>query len=317
MEFGERLRILRTNRGLTQADVANKVGVSRRTYVSYEQQGKHPRKREMYSKLADALGCDVNDLLVEDTAPSAAGAELISSIPSLTGQTGKFVGLAALAAVAGAPLASVGVLGAIPSVLVAMTAGKMLADSMAEGNDSTSKPSEAEAAPITYAREAFQQLVRERRQFAATARGLIYTALAERGITFTPSQNDKDSATAGPEEIISLHHDYFDEWWLVYEPSEKNQGQDDASTQDIHASMLLARFYDYSPNPRRKVSVVVDNDELFSALLRKRDNNSYRGNLSAILIDRDEVSIACESYLATYEYGADVSALMHVAEEHM
>lgn len=66
MKFGEKLKQLRTDKGLTQEELATTVGISRRTYVSYEQEGRYPRKRELYGKLADALSCDANYLITED-----------------------------------------------------------------------------------------------------------------------------------------------------------------------------------------------------------------------------------------------------------
>ena len=53
MKFGEKLKYLRTEKKLTQADLAKAVGVSLRTYASYEQEGRYPRKRELYGKLAE------------------------------------------------------------------------------------------------------------------------------------------------------------------------------------------------------------------------------------------------------------------------
>ena len=66
MKFGEKLKKLRTEKGLKQAEVATAVGVSRRTYISYEQEGRYPRKRDVYAKLADTLGCSVNYLMSEE-----------------------------------------------------------------------------------------------------------------------------------------------------------------------------------------------------------------------------------------------------------
>lgn len=66
MKFGEKLKKLRTEKSITQEDLAKTIGVSRRTYISYEQEGRYPRKREVYGKLAEALSCDVNYLMTED-----------------------------------------------------------------------------------------------------------------------------------------------------------------------------------------------------------------------------------------------------------
>ena len=42
------------------------IGVSARAVQAYENQGSYPRKRELYAKLAEALGVSANYLLSED-----------------------------------------------------------------------------------------------------------------------------------------------------------------------------------------------------------------------------------------------------------
>ena len=66
MKFGEKLKRLRLAKGLTQSEMARAAGVSRRTYIGYEQDGRYPRRREVYHKLAEALDCETNYLLTED-----------------------------------------------------------------------------------------------------------------------------------------------------------------------------------------------------------------------------------------------------------
>lgn len=82
MKFGEKLKKLRTEKELTQKSVAAAIGVSQRTYVSYEQDGRYPRKREVYGKLAEVLGCETNYLMTEDE-------EFISNAASQYGSRGK------------------------------------------------------------------------------------------------------------------------------------------------------------------------------------------------------------------------------------
>lgn len=66
MKFGEKLQKLRIEKNMKQEDVAAAVGISRRTYISYEVEGRYPRKREVYGKFAEVLGCNTNYLLTED-----------------------------------------------------------------------------------------------------------------------------------------------------------------------------------------------------------------------------------------------------------
>lgn len=75
MKFGEKLIALRKEKKLTQQEAADAAGISRRTYISYEQEGRYPRNRIVYEKLAELFGCDRNYLLAEDEEFVSAAAE--------------------------------------------------------------------------------------------------------------------------------------------------------------------------------------------------------------------------------------------------
>ena len=66
MKFAEKLKELRSEKGLTQQETAIAAGITKRTYASYETDGRYPRDREVYGKLAAVLGCDTNYLMTED-----------------------------------------------------------------------------------------------------------------------------------------------------------------------------------------------------------------------------------------------------------
>ena len=68
MTFGEKVKAERTKLGLTQEELATKVGVTVRVICSYENDKSHPRGTERYKKLAEALNVNVNHLLSEDDA---------------------------------------------------------------------------------------------------------------------------------------------------------------------------------------------------------------------------------------------------------
>ncbi len=66
MKFSEKLRQARINAGLTQSQLASELGVSLRTVTNYETGDRYPKKRELYKKMAEVLGVEVNYLLTED-----------------------------------------------------------------------------------------------------------------------------------------------------------------------------------------------------------------------------------------------------------
>lgn len=66
MKFGDKLKNLRKEKGLNQTALANEIGVSLRTVISYEAGKSYPKKREIYSRLAEYFNVHINYLLTED-----------------------------------------------------------------------------------------------------------------------------------------------------------------------------------------------------------------------------------------------------------
>lgn len=66
MKFGEKLKRLRLQQGRSQDECAKAAGISRRSYIAYEQEGRYPRNREIYARLAEFLKVNTNYLLAEN-----------------------------------------------------------------------------------------------------------------------------------------------------------------------------------------------------------------------------------------------------------
>ena len=64
--FGERLRILRKRRGMTQSDLAKTMGITVQTVVRYESLGIEDVKPERLHAFAQALGAEDWELSGED-----------------------------------------------------------------------------------------------------------------------------------------------------------------------------------------------------------------------------------------------------------
>jgi transcriptional regulator with XRE-family HTH domain len=67
--FGQRLRMIRERRGLTQADLAAQVGRSRQTICHFETGRSSDIRNSDLHKLAEVLGCRVRDLFAPIDAP--------------------------------------------------------------------------------------------------------------------------------------------------------------------------------------------------------------------------------------------------------
>lgn len=296
MNFGERLRVLREAKNLTQTQTAKMAGVSRRAYVGYEQQDKRPRKRETYVRLAEVLDCDVNDLLLDDdnSRSKATGSAL-----------GTAMGLSAAGAAVGGGMLAAGA--------SSMAVGLPIVGGLAMGIATAMASREAEAAPLSHARSRLEQYAKEYKRFSSMATGLIYAALAESGVKFAPVKAQEGVVGLGPEKTIAVECGEINAWWLCFAVTAPETATEEEL--DLQAATLMSRFLCYASDPSRKVSIVVKDKQLYEALKRKEAHNSYRGNMSAILVDTESASIAKEVYIATYKEGYDDSELMHIVEE--
>lgn len=79
MTFAEKLKELRQAKKLKQEQVAQAAGITRRTYVSYEQEGRYPRRKEIYVKLAKILDCSLDYLMSENEEFVLSAAEQYGS----------------------------------------------------------------------------------------------------------------------------------------------------------------------------------------------------------------------------------------------
>jgi len=62
MRFGEKLRKLRMERGLTQAALSKQAGLALKTITNYERGTTYPKSRTVYATLAGILGVDADYL---------------------------------------------------------------------------------------------------------------------------------------------------------------------------------------------------------------------------------------------------------------
>jgi transcriptional regulator with XRE-family HTH domain len=68
MKFGQKLRVLREEKGLSQAELAEKIGVSSKTISRYESGESNPRYPKIYDDIAEALKIDKLELLSDKDA---------------------------------------------------------------------------------------------------------------------------------------------------------------------------------------------------------------------------------------------------------
>ena len=66
MKFGEKVRKLRKEKGMTQTELAEELQITLRTVQNYESGSVHPKNREIYYRLAALFDVDSNYFMTED-----------------------------------------------------------------------------------------------------------------------------------------------------------------------------------------------------------------------------------------------------------
>ncbi|NLK43676.1 MAG: helix-turn-helix transcriptional regulator [Tissierellia bacterium] len=68
MKFSQKLKVLREEKGFSQAELAEKIGVSSKTISRYESGESNPRYPRIYDDIAEALKIDKLELLSDEDA---------------------------------------------------------------------------------------------------------------------------------------------------------------------------------------------------------------------------------------------------------
>lgn len=149
--------------------------------------------------------------------------------------------------------------------------------------------------------ERLSEYNRHLHRFSATATGLIYGKMAQKGLRFRPSNIDElDFQCYEDDSVVELEECNISTWLFRFIAiSEADRGLDKFA-KDVALNMF-SQLVLIPSDVKRKISIVVNHMELYEHLLRYKGHNSYHGNLSIILIDTKEVSIRKEEYLSLYD----------------
>ena len=284
MDFGEKLKSLRKEKGLTQGDVAERANISRQTIASYESGDVKPRRKDYYKRLADALECDEAYLRGEPDVLNPALGLVAGIAPTAP--------LAAAASIAGAtasPLVAIGVAAAAVATMVG-AAGKSLKHEKAlpvgSGGDDVSEPVSGLIDPQSQDEKTLQP--RRMSPFQALGLGLMYAALAERGIVFTPRQTEEEGLLAAPDASADIVSPTTKALWIFFvEPD----GIEDEQAAQAKALSLVSLLVVNPPNPERETMIVVGERSLFDCLVGLKGRISLRSTVSAALIDSDDAAL--------------------------
>lgn len=85
MKFGEKVRDLRKKHSLTQDELAQCLGINKRTIIGWERDGRYPRSIEMLEKMADIFHVPLTYLQPDQSLCAISSLDFLVAAYSDTG----------------------------------------------------------------------------------------------------------------------------------------------------------------------------------------------------------------------------------------
>ena len=259
-----------------------------------------PKKPDIYLRLTSPQAAPRGGVTSEQLIEASSAANSPQSF-----QAGLAAGMTAtasiLAAVGGVPIT------AVATSLTGLFAAKSAFDAAAKVGAKKNSPKEV----LTYNNDRLLEFEKTQKRFRAAALGMIITSLAKQGVACKVEDVAKlDLGSARPDECLTISGSPISSWWFSFWAKDEELDERALVFREDRALVMLSRYTPVPADPDRKVSLVVDDAALYDELAKYKDQNSYRGEMSIILVDQSSFEVIREEYVAHYD--ADTTRELHV-----
>lgn len=129
----------------------------------------------------------------------------------------------------------------------------------------------------------------------------IQTRLTDKKIEFSYNSGKNSQETRNqPDYSVDIYNEKIDSWWFIFFIDSTVIDNDFKVDKKNQAASLISKFALITPSNKRKMSIVINDKELYEAICSYKGNIAYKGNLSVILIDENEIDIKNEDNIAYY-----------------
>lgn len=129
----------------------------------------------------------------------------------------------------------------------------------------------------------------------------IQTRLTDKKIEFSYNSGKNSQETRDqPDYSVDIYNEKIDSWWFIFYIDSTVIDNDFKVDKKNQAASLISKFALITPSNKRKMSIVINDKGLYDAICSYKGNIAYKGNLSVILIDENEIDIKNEDNIAYY-----------------
>lgn len=145
-----------------------------------------------------------------------------------------------------------------------------------------------------------ENLISDTQRFSATAMGIIYGSMAQKGIVFRPERRkESDLLDDYCDTYVHVENQYVKDYIFKYIYLNEEDRKSDNLIENISKKVIEQLIF-LKPDSNRKISIVINCSEVYDYFYKFKGEISYRGNLSIILIDVRKVCVEKEDYLSFY-----------------
>lgn len=249
-----------------------------------------PKKPDIYLKLTSPQASPRGDVTYEQLMEAAS-----TTNTSRSYQAGIAAGMATTASI-------LSMVGGVPVTALATSLASLVAAMTAvDGSKKAAAKKEKQKDMLTFNNDRLLEFEKKQKRFRAAALGIIITSLAKQGIACKVEDVTKlDLVSARPDECLTLSGLPISSWWFSFWAKDKELDERALVFKEDRAQVMLSRYTPISADPERKVSIVVDDAEMYEELAKYKGQTSYRGEMSIILVDQSGFEVIKEEYVAHY-----------------
>ena len=153
-----------------------------------------------------------------------------------------------------------------------------------------------------YFRELGRQEEVERTEFLTRTELIIFGGLIQSGFRFQKLESKKKFHEFSPDLTVDIEGFPISKWLFRFvqkapRPERRNGKLLVKNIPSAYARRMLAETVLIAPDEDRKLSVVTDFADYYDEMLNFKENISYKGELSIILIDAKSMCVIKEEYL--------------------
>lgn len=146
-----------------------------------------------------------------------------------------------------------------------------------------------------------EEVIKNIQQFVSTATALLYGNMAKKGFHFKPEDKEPQNSDDNIFDIyVKIENQEIAKCIFKFLYLEEGDRKIDFIVENTAKRMLESLIF-LPVDEKQKVSLVVNCKELFNYLMKYKNKLSYKGTLSVIYVDADDVRIVKEEYIAMYD----------------